>query len=192
MKAALAITLIGIFGQIACFSGEATANPTGEEQIASLQRIAMVFDGGSIQFRFTLSSGSSLEVILNDQAQVGMLPGVPEHSAADWWLWLVKDKVRHFLSAESTSNQKLETMLDSFLRQHDAVGLDTRRQLQELKSIVEDRKRRKVSYDFWIGFNKKAQNRRWRRTGKKLVVNISEVTSHLQECARFKLDCKPQ
>jgi hypothetical protein len=155
MNKTLQIALIVILAHAPFSSGETTPSHIKTEEIASLQQITMLFDGGSIQFRFELLSGSTLEVILNDHEQMGgWLRGVPEQSARDWWLWLVKDRVTHFLNPDKSENYEIENMLATFLKQHSDIDNHTRQELLELKAIINDRKRTKVSYNFWTGFRK--------------------------------------
>lgn len=134
---------------------ETNSRQSKSEEINSLQSIAMLFDGGSIHFRFEMSSGSTLETILNDIKQIGgPLRGVPEQSAADWWLWVVRERATIFLDAVKPENQTYLNMLGRYLARNRNIDHHARRELLELIAIMKDRKRAKVPYDFWTGFKK--------------------------------------
>jgi hypothetical protein len=139
------------FGLLAV-AGTVSSQPKAEE-IVSLRRIAMLFDGGSIQFRFELSSGSSLELRLNDRKQMdGLLRGVPEGFANDWWVWVVQKEVTSFLEPDGFENRSILGLLTRFLERGSDIDPRARKELEELVSILKNRTRPKVSYDFWKGF----------------------------------------
>ncbi|MFZ4779292.1 MAG: hypothetical protein ACOYM3_28340 [Terrimicrobiaceae bacterium] len=152
MNTILPIAWIVVLGLAPLSKAETNPRQIKAEEIVSLQRIAMLFDGGSIQFRFEMSSGSPLELILNDHEQMGLLRGVPEESAKDWWLWLVKDHENYFLYPDKPENQAILNMLAAFLKRHSDIDSHADQNLLELMAILKDRRRTKVSYDTWTYF----------------------------------------
>jgi hypothetical protein len=154
MNALLPIVWIMMLGLVPLSLAETDSRQIKAEEIVSLQRIGMLFDGGSIQFRFEMSSGAPLELILNDYEQMGLLRGVPDESSKDWWLWLVKDKKEHFLYPDKSENQAILDMLSDYLMQNSDIESRAQKNLLELMAILKDRKRTKVSYDFWTYFKK--------------------------------------
>jgi len=155
MNPVLSIAWLGILTLAPLSHAETIPGSGKAEEITSLQGIAMLFDGGSIRFRFMLSSGSILELILNDQEQMGgLLPGVPEHSAGDWWLWLVKNRATSLLVPDKAENQEIRDMLINYLKRHSDIDSHARQQIHELVAILKDRGRKKVSYDFWTGYKR--------------------------------------
>ena len=151
------LSCFAIVGYSSLTIAEIAPNQIKADEIVSLQRIAMLFDGGSIQFRFEMSSGSLLELRINDRKQMGgLLQGVSEGSESDWWVWVVGGNTTVFLDPETSENMNILNMLSLYLKSNRDIDSHARQELLELMAILKDRKRTKVSYNFWTGFRNDA------------------------------------
>lgn len=121
-------------------------------EIASLHRIASIFDGGTVGFTFKLKSGSELVLFLNDQEQVGKWRGVPEQHLKDCWLWTRDKDRKRFVEPESTENKSIEGALARFLNSNHDLDTVARQQLDMLLAIVRDRKAEVGSWNSFVGY----------------------------------------